>query len=48
MALHRRDPHQVYCVSRSGQVFGTQDAGRTWAEHRLPDGVQDVYAVACG
>jgi len=48
VALHRRDPHQVYCVSRSGQVFGTQDGGRTWAEHRLPDGVQDVYAVACG
>ena len=48
VALHRRDPRQVYCVSRSGQVFGTQDGGRTWAEHRLPDGVQDVYAVACG
>jgi hypothetical protein len=29
-------------------VFGTQDGGRTWAEHHLPDGVQDVYAIACG
>jgi photosystem II stability/assembly factor-like uncharacterized protein len=48
VALHRRDPEQVYCVSRSGQVFGTQDGGRTWAEQHLPDGVQDVYAVACG
>jgi photosystem II stability/assembly factor-like uncharacterized protein len=48
VALHRRDPEQVYCVSRSGQVFGTQDGGRTWAEERLPDGVQDLYAVACG
>ena len=48
VALHRQDPMQVYGVSRGGQVFGTQDGGRTWAEHRLPDGVQDVYAIACG
>ncbi len=48
VALHRRDPEQVYCVSRSGQVFGTQDGGRTWAAERLPDGVQDLYTVACG
>lgn len=48
VALHPRDPDQVYCVSRGGQVFGTQDGGRTWHEHRLPEGVQDVYAIACG
>jgi photosystem II stability/assembly factor-like uncharacterized protein len=48
VALHRRDPDQVYCVSRSGQIFGTQDGGRAWTEQHLPDGVQDVYAVACG
>jgi hypothetical protein len=35
-------------VSRTGQVFGTEDAGRTWREDRLPDGVGDVYAIACG
>jgi hypothetical protein len=34
-------------VSRTAQVFGTEDGGRTWREDRLPDGVQDVYAVAC-
>ena len=48
VALHRADPNQVYCVSRGGQVFGTQDGGRTWSEQHLPDGVQDVYTVACG
>ena len=48
VALHPRDPHQVHCVSRYGQVFGTEDGGRTWSEHRLPDGVGDVYAIACG
>jgi photosystem II stability/assembly factor-like uncharacterized protein len=48
VALHPRDAARVYCVSRTGQVFGTEDAGRTWREDRLPDGVGDVYAIACG
>jgi photosystem II stability/assembly factor-like uncharacterized protein len=46
VALHPRDPAQVYCVSRCGQVFGTRDAGKTWRESPLP--VDDVYAIACG
>ncbi|HLF77227.1 MAG TPA: hypothetical protein VJB57_07000, partial [Dehalococcoidia bacterium] len=48
VALHSRDAGQVYCASRSGQVFGTRDGGKTWREDRLPDGVRDVYAIACG
>jgi photosystem II stability/assembly factor-like uncharacterized protein len=48
VAVHPRDPNQVYGVSRVGQVFGTQDGGRSWSETRLPEGVRDVYAVACG
>jgi hypothetical protein len=24
-----------------------EDAGASWADHRLPEGVHDVYAVAC-
>ncbi|HET8531210.1 MAG TPA: hypothetical protein VFO08_08680, partial [Methylomirabilota bacterium] len=48
VALHPRDADRVYCVSRTGQVFGTEDAGRSWREERLPDGVSDVYAIACG
>jgi photosystem II stability/assembly factor-like uncharacterized protein len=48
VALHPRDADSVYCVSRTGQVFGTRDGGRTWSEDRLPDGVNDVYAIACG
>ncbi|MBI3637503.1 MAG: hypothetical protein HY216_15020 [Candidatus Rokubacteria bacterium] len=47
VALHPSDPERVYCASRTGQVFGTEDGGRTWREHRLPEGVQDVYALAC-
>jgi photosystem II stability/assembly factor-like uncharacterized protein len=48
LALDPRDPDGIHCVTRSGQVFGTRDGGRTWDERRLPPGVQDVYAVACG
>lgn len=48
VALHPRSADRVYCVSRTGQVFGTEDAGRTWREDRLPEGVGDVYALACG
>ena len=47
VALHPRDAQQVHCVSRSGQVFGTLDGGRTWREDHLPEGVSDVYAAAC-
>ncbi len=45
--VHVRDAAQVYCVTRAGQVFGTADAGGSWSEYRLPEGVHDVYAVAC-
>jgi len=48
VALHPSDPDQVHCATRLGRVFGTLDGGRTWREHRLPAGVQDVYAIACG
>jgi photosystem II stability/assembly factor-like uncharacterized protein len=48
VALHGTDPDQVYCTARAGQVFGTQDGGRTWRETRLPEDVKDVYAIACG
>jgi photosystem II stability/assembly factor-like uncharacterized protein len=47
LALDPRDPDRAYCVSRTGQVFGTEDGGRAWREDRLPAGVLDVYAIAC-
>lgn len=46
-AVHPQDPARVYCVSRCGQIFGTEDDGSSWREYRLPENVQDVYAVAC-
>jgi len=47
VCVHPRDPARVYCVSRGGQVFGTEDAGASWREYRLPAGAEDAYAVAC-
>ena len=44
---HPHDPARLYCCTRSGQVIGTEDNGATWQDYRLPQGVQDVYAVAC-
>jgi photosystem II stability/assembly factor-like uncharacterized protein len=46
VAVHPADPARVYCVTRGGQVLGTEDAGKSWTDHRLPAGVHDVYAVA--
>jgi photosystem II stability/assembly factor-like uncharacterized protein len=44
---HPADPARLGCVTRGGQVCGTEDGGESWCEYRLPDGVEDVYAVAC-
>jgi photosystem II stability/assembly factor-like uncharacterized protein len=48
LALDPDDARHVACVSRCGQAFSTRDGGQTWRESLLPDGVQDVYAMACG
>ena len=48
VAPHPGDPNQVYAISRVGQVFGTQDGGKSWRESRLPEGVRDCYCIACG
>ena len=44
---HPADPARLCCVTRGGQVLGTEDSGESWRDYRLPDGVEDVYAVAC-
>jgi photosystem II stability/assembly factor-like uncharacterized protein len=45
---HPTDAGQVYAISRAGQVFGTQDGGKSWSESRLPEGSRDSYCIACG
>jgi len=48
VAVNPRDQWQVYGLTKAGQVFGTQDGGQSWVERRLPEGVGDCYAIACG
>ncbi|MBM3342419.1 MAG: hypothetical protein FJY56_09970 [Betaproteobacteria bacterium] len=48
VTVSHADPKRVYCVSRCGQVFGTEDEGASWREYPLPAGVlQRARAVAC-
>jgi hypothetical protein len=48
VTVARDDPKRIYCVSRCGQVFGTEDEARSWREYPLPAGVlARVRAVAC-
>ena len=49
VAPHQIDPKQVYLAARyDGEIFGTLDGGETWQFMPLPQGVKDVYSVACG
>jgi photosystem II stability/assembly factor-like uncharacterized protein len=49
IGLHQSDPAQVYIGARyDGEIFGTQDAGKTWRTMPLPGEVQHIYSVACG
>ncbi len=48
VALHGRDPDQIYTAARNGQVFGTNDGGGNWAAMPLPETCRQVYALACG
>ena len=49
IGLHPRDAAQVYIGARyDGEVFGTQDAGKTWQAMPLPGEVQHIYSVTCG
>ena len=49
VGLHPTDPNQVYLGARyDGEVFGTQDGGKSWQAMPLPGEVQHIYSVACG
>ncbi len=49
VAPHQTDPKQVYLAARyDGEIFGTLDGGESWQFMPLPQGVKDIYSVACG
>jgi photosystem II stability/assembly factor-like uncharacterized protein len=48
VAVDRADSKRVYCATRSGQIFGTEDEGASWREYPLPPNVVgNVRSVAC-
>ena len=47
VAINNQNPEQVYFCTRRGGVFGTHDAGASWSEDALPEGITNVIRVAC-
>ena len=47
VAVSSRNPDRICCAARLGQVFGTEDGGKSWQSMPLPAGVADVRAIAC-
>jgi photosystem II stability/assembly factor-like uncharacterized protein len=47
VTVSSKDADRIYCAARLGQVFGTEDGGKTWESMPLPAGVIDVRAIAC-
>jgi len=45
IAASAQSPARVYCAARRGQVFGTEDGGRSWQTYPLP--AEGVYALSC-
>jgi photosystem II stability/assembly factor-like uncharacterized protein len=45
IAASVQTPNRVYCAARRGQVFGTEDGGRSWQTYPLP--AEGVYALSC-
>ena len=48
LAFNEHNPSVMYCASSGGEVWGSHDSGDTWSAHPLPDGVDQVYCMACG
>jgi photosystem II stability/assembly factor-like uncharacterized protein len=47
LGASRQTPDRVYCAARKGQVFGTEDGGKSWREFKVPPYVKDICALAC-
>jgi photosystem II stability/assembly factor-like uncharacterized protein len=47
VACDPANPDRVWGVGRFGQVIGTEDGGRSWADHPLPADCGGGFAIAC-
>jgi len=47
LAFDPRRPARMYCATSGGEVFASEDGGRSWTEPHLPEGATQVYAMAC-
>jgi photosystem II stability/assembly factor-like uncharacterized protein len=48
VAVDAQYPADIYCASKYGHVFLSQDRGATWRANVLPRGAGHVYALAAG
>ena len=48
VSVDPREPSNIACAARDGQVFRTSDDGATWSNHPLPDKALEVRAIAAG
>jgi photosystem II stability/assembly factor-like uncharacterized protein len=48
LAFDERQPSRMYSATNGGEVWGSADGGRTWSAHPMPEGVTQVYSLACG
>ena len=47
IVFDERQPRQMYCATNGGEVFASDDAGKSWAARPLPEGATQVYAMGC-
>jgi photosystem II stability/assembly factor-like uncharacterized protein len=47
LAFDERQPRNMYCATSGGEVFASEDAGKSWSARNLPGGATQVYAMAC-
>ena len=47
-AVDSLDPARLYCASKGGEFFWSEDRGRNWRMNPLPPGTTRVYSLAVG
>jgi photosystem II stability/assembly factor-like uncharacterized protein len=47
LAFDERQPRRMFAATSGGEVFASEDGGKSWAGRHLPEGATQVYAMAC-